>query len=76
MQNSVYVNSSTIFSYVIFYTKNVLSEATFAVKTGEKDHAPSLRLAKERRKTTKNHCWALLLLIETTLVLNNLKGKL
>lgn len=77
MQNSLDQISSTIFFYAVFYTKTVLAVAIFAVKTVGKDHTDhtaSPTLAKKRRKTSKNYCWVLL--IETTMVLNYLKGKL
>lgn len=33
MQNSLPVNSATVFSYAGFYTKNVLTVAVFGVRT-------------------------------------------
>lgn len=33
MQKSLDVNSATVFSHAVFYTKNVLTEAVFGVRT-------------------------------------------
>lgn len=76
MQNSLDANSSTIFTYAVFHIKNVLTVAVFAVKTAEKDHTASPKLAKNGGKKAKNYSRVLLSLTDTTLGLNNLKGKL
>lgn len=72
------MQTPTIFSYAVFHIKNVLTVAVFAVKTAEKDHTASPKLAKKGGGGGKarNYSWVLLSLIDTTLGLNNLKGKL
>lgn len=41
------MQTPTIFSYAVFHIKNVLTVAVFAVKTAEKDHTASPKLAKK-----------------------------
>lgn len=44
------MQTPTIFSYAVFHIKNVLTVAVFAVKTAEKDHTASPKLAKKGGK--------------------------
>lgn len=53
MQKPLDANSSMIFSYAVFYTKNVLTVAIFTVRTAEDDHIASPRLASKAEKRQK-----------------------